>query len=110
MNCRLWRQDDNGNCFLVGIYGTRELAEVRMAQLARCLHRQIYWVDETVSEERRGDMFEVHYNEEMEQEVRRLEARQRADAAGHPEWDNACIVCGSEIKGIGTDRCPACIS
>ena len=35
----------------------------------------------------------MQYNEEMEQEVLRLEALKRANDAGHPEWLNACAVC-----------------
>jgi len=53
-------------------------------------------------------MFETQYNEEMEAEVRRLEAKRRADAAGHAEWDNACKVCGGRIEGTA-DTCPACL-
>jgi hypothetical protein len=54
-------------------------------------------------------MFENQYNEEMEAEVRRLEAKKRAADAGHPEWDNACAVCGARIAGTETDRCRSCI-
>lgn len=31
-------------------------------------------------------MFESQYNDEMEAEVKRLEAQMRAVNAGHPEW------------------------
>jgi hypothetical protein len=34
-------------------------------------------------------MFESQYNDEMEAEVKRLEAQMRANEAGHPEWVNA---------------------
>ncbi len=44
-------------------------------------------------------MFESQYNNEMEAEVKRLEAKQRATLAGHPEWDNACVKCGCQICG-----------
>lgn len=54
-------------------------------------------------------MFENQYNEEMGLEVRRMEAKKRATMAGHPDWDNACIVCGSELTCITTDRCGNCI-
>ncbi|CAG0970591.1 hypothetical protein GEOBC_01252 [Geobacteraceae bacterium] len=54
-------------------------------------------------------MFEVHYNEEMEAEVQRLEAKNRAAAAGHPEWDNACAVCGCQLASITIDRCDHCL-
>jgi hypothetical protein len=53
-------------------------------------------------------MFEDQYNDEMEAEVRRLEAKNRALAAGHPEWDNACAVCGCELPDISSLRCGRC--
>ena len=53
-------------------------------------------------------MFEVQYNEEMVAEIRRLEAKRRAAEAGHPEWDNACSVCGNEIPGAEKAVCDAC--
>ncbi|MBJ6724535.1 hypothetical protein [Geomesophilobacter sediminis] len=55
-------------------------------------------------------MFEMQYNEEMEAEVRKLEAKKRATEAGHPEWDNACAVCGTEIAGTDSDRCGSCVA
>lgn len=55
-------------------------------------------------------MFENQYNEEMEAEVRRLEARQRAVNAGHPEWDNACRSCGCELQGAEDEQCIRCNS
>ncbi len=55
-----------------------------------------------------GAMFEVQYNEEMEAEVRRLEAKQRATAAGHPEWVNACAECGGELATPEETHCAAC--
>jgi hypothetical protein len=55
-------------------------------------------------------MFEVQYNDEMEAEVKRLEAQQRAVAAGHPEWVNACAACGCELKLVDFDRCERCSS
>ena len=53
-------------------------------------------------------MFECQYNEEMEAEVKRLEAQARAVAAGHPEWLNACAVCGVELQTVGVSRCENC--
>ena len=53
-------------------------------------------------------MFEVHYNDEMEAEVKRLEAHNRAIAAGHPEWVNACVACGCEVKRVDVERCEGC--
>lgn len=49
MSWQLWRQDDNGNRFLVGDYATRELAEQRQAELTATLHRQIYWISEAAA-------------------------------------------------------------
>ena len=53
-------------------------------------------------------MFENQYNDEMEAEVMRLEAKQRAEAAGHPEWDNACAKCGCKLEGTTDDTCANC--
>jgi hypothetical protein len=53
-------------------------------------------------------MFESQYNEEMEAEVKRVEAKKRAVEAGHAEWDNACADCGREIAGISSERCSIC--
>ena len=53
-------------------------------------------------------MFEVQYNEEMAAEVKRLEARQRAETAGHPEWDNACARCGCQLQGTAVATCESC--
>lgn len=39
----------------------------------------------------------VPCNDEMETEVKRLEAQMRAINAGHPEWANACAICGCEL-------------
>ena len=52
-------------------------------------------------------MFESQYNDEMEAEVRRLEGKQRAIAAGHPEWDNACAGCGCELP-VNAVVCGGC--
>jgi len=54
-------------------------------------------------------MFEDQYNDEMNAEIKRLEARNRAFAAGHPEWLNACVVCGSELITIANDTCCQCV-
>lgn len=53
-------------------------------------------------------MFESQYNEEMEAEVKRLEAKKRAAEAGHPEWDNACAVCSCRMADALAERCPGC--
>lgn len=54
-------------------------------------------------------MFETHYNEEMAAEVRRVEAAARATAAGHPEWRNACSVCGCELSVVDRSCCEQCL-
>ena len=53
-------------------------------------------------------MFEQQYNYEMESEVKRLEALQRATAVGHPEWVNACARCGCELLSVDVERCLQC--
>lgn len=63
-----------------------------------------------ISCDERKEMFENQYNEEMEAEVRRLEAKKRAADAGHPEWDNACAICGCQLAGTFALHCKACSS
>lgn len=53
-------------------------------------------------------MFEVQYNDEMEAEIKRLEAKNRAIDLGHPEWDNACAVCGCQLVFMTVDTCDSC--
>lgn len=53
-------------------------------------------------------MFESQYNDEMEAEVLRLEAKNRAVAAGHPEWDNACAACLCQLPQGAAARCENC--
>lgn len=53
-------------------------------------------------------MFEVQYNDQMEAEVQRLEAKNRAVAAGHPEWANACSVCRRELPTVNSAKCDSC--
>jgi len=40
----LWRQDDNGNSFLVGRYDRKSAAESKLAEISRVLHKQTYWI------------------------------------------------------------------
>ena len=54
-------------------------------------------------------MFESQYNEEMEADVKRLEAQMRAVNVGHPEWVNACGICGCKLVGTDANRCEKCI-
>ena len=53
-------------------------------------------------------MFESHYNDEMEAEVKRLEAGGRAMAVGRPDWKNACALCGCELATVENSRCDHC--
>jgi hypothetical protein len=53
-------------------------------------------------------MFECQYNDEMEAEVKRLEAQVRAVAAGHPEWVNVCASCGHELLTVDVSQCAIC--
>jgi quinol monooxygenase YgiN len=42
----LWRQDDNGNRFLIGVFTDRACVERRLAELMRNPHKQTYWITE----------------------------------------------------------------
>jgi allophanate hydrolase subunit 2 len=50
MRFSLWRQDDNGNRFLVGDFPDRATAEARLAELNRSFHKQTYWISGTGDE------------------------------------------------------------
>lgn len=43
---RLWRQDDNGNRFVVGEFPIRALAGARLAELQKGQHKQTYWIED----------------------------------------------------------------
>jgi len=43
--CQLWRQDDNGQRFLIGSYASRAEAEARQQELQSGGHKQIYWIE-----------------------------------------------------------------
>ncbi len=43
----LWRQDDNGNRFMIGTFACRAAAESRLAELTRAQHKQTYWITES---------------------------------------------------------------
>ena len=49
---RLWRQDDNGNVFLVASFDRLDDAERELAHLASGGHKQLYWI--TVAPETDG--------------------------------------------------------
>ena len=42
----LWRQDDNGNRFLISVFNDRAAAGKRLAELTQNFHKQIYWIEE----------------------------------------------------------------
>ena len=42
----VWRLDDNGNEFLVDVFDVRELAEMKIDELAAGGHKQMYWLKE----------------------------------------------------------------
>jgi hypothetical protein len=50
----IWRQDDNGNRFLVASFPARETAEQRLAELTRCSHKQTYWIIQQIPQEGEG--------------------------------------------------------
>jgi hypothetical protein len=50
MPFELWRQDDNGNRFLIDTYDNLAEAETRLAELARIPHKQTYWITECSQE------------------------------------------------------------
>lgn len=54
MPFELWRQDDNGNRFLIDTYDNLAEAETRLAELARIPHKQTYWITKC-SQERREE-------------------------------------------------------
>jgi hypothetical protein len=45
----LWRQDDNGQRFLIGRYADLDEAKRRLAELTRSQHKQIYWIAESMN-------------------------------------------------------------
>lgn len=48
MTFELWRQDDNGQRFLIGRYADLDEARRRLAELTRSQHKQMYWIDESL--------------------------------------------------------------
>lgn len=50
MPFELWRQDDNGNRFLIDTFDNLAEAETRFAELARIPHKQTYWITERITE------------------------------------------------------------
>jgi hypothetical protein len=54
MPFELWRQDDNGNRFIIDTYDDLAKAETRLAELARIPHKQTYWISECSQERGEG--------------------------------------------------------
>jgi hypothetical protein len=50
----LWRQDDNGNRFLIGRFATEKAAEAEQRRFEALAHKQTYWVQATAGESDRG--------------------------------------------------------
>jgi hypothetical protein len=48
----LWRQDDNGNRFLIGRFGTAEAAEAEQRRFEALGHKQTYWVQPAAGDAR----------------------------------------------------------
>jgi hypothetical protein len=51
----LWRQDDNGNRFLVGAFPTKAGAEKLLCDLTRNPHKQTYWISGNGDGNEEGD-------------------------------------------------------
>lgn len=49
MRFELWRQDDNGQRFLVDRYQDLDEARRRLAELTRVQHKQMYWIAEATN-------------------------------------------------------------
>lgn len=45
----LWRQDDNGNRFLISTFSSREAAQAELERLEAGGHKQTYWISESGS-------------------------------------------------------------
>jgi hypothetical protein len=45
MRWELWRQDDNGNHFLIGSYPDLREAEHALTRISRHKHKQTYWIE-----------------------------------------------------------------
>lgn len=45
MEYEVWRQDDNGNKFLVQTFATKKMAEMLVRQLEAHKHKQMYYIE-----------------------------------------------------------------
>lgn len=69
----------------------------------------IWWVKRATLFIVKGNaVFESQYNDEMEAEVKRLEAQKQAINAGHPEWINTCATSGCELNDLDSAKCSKC--
>lgn len=50
----LWRQDDNGNRFVIGRFATAAAAEAEQRRFEALAHKQTYWVQAAGEGEGRG--------------------------------------------------------
>jgi hypothetical protein len=51
----LWRQDDNGNRFVIGRFDTADAAEAEQRRFEALGHKQTYWVTTRCHPERQRD-------------------------------------------------------
>ena len=51
---QVWRQDDNGNRFLVESFDNKEAAEMRITELTQGHHKQTYWISESHKQNEAG--------------------------------------------------------
>ncbi|MBL8168994.1 MAG: hypothetical protein JNJ50_12605, partial [Acidobacteria bacterium] len=49
MNWQLWRQDDNGQRFLIEEFATEDAAKAALRQFESLKHKQTYWLQELAS-------------------------------------------------------------
>lgn len=47
----LWRQDDNGNRFVIGRFETAEAAEAEQRRFEALGHKQTYWVEAAAADD-----------------------------------------------------------
>jgi hypothetical protein len=51
----LWRQDDNGNRFVIGRFDTADAAEAEQRRFESLGHKQTYWVQPAATPSDRRD-------------------------------------------------------
>ena len=50
----LWRQDDNGNRFVIGRFDTPQAAEAEQRRFEALAHKQMYWVQPAAADHGNG--------------------------------------------------------